>query len=127
MKCYLDSEGYLISLNPVEGGIETDAPELQFGTSQHRLVDGAWIVSDVTPQRVLDEIAVAASKRVSKVVLTERFRLLAESDWTDTASAPARLGETTYAAWQTYRQALRDIPEQSGYPLNVVWPIAPSA
>lgn len=54
-----------------------------------------------------------------------RLQKLQESDWTDTASAPTRLGQTLYAQWQTYRQALRDIPEQSGYPLNVVWPTPP--
>jgi len=59
------------------------------------------------------------------IVLSKRLTLLQESDWTDTASAPTRLGQTLYAQWQTYRQALRDIPEQSGYPLNVVWPTPP--
>jgi hypothetical protein len=54
-----------------------------------------------------------------------RLQKLQESDWTDTASAPARLGQTLYDQWQTYRQALRDIPEQPGYPLNVVWPTPP--
>ena len=28
--------------------------------------------------------------------------------------------------WTEYRQALRDIPEQSGFPNNVVWPIKPT-
>ena len=54
-----------------------------------------------------------------------RDQKLLDSDWTDTASAPARLGQTLYAQWQTYRQDLRNIPEQSGYPLNVVWPTPP--
>jgi hypothetical protein len=27
--------------------------------------------------------------------------------------------------WKTYRQALRDIPAQSGFPNNVTWPDAP--
>ena len=54
-----------------------------------------------------------------------RLQKLQDSDWTDTASAPTRLGQTLYAQWQTYRQALRDIPEQPGYPLNVVWPTPP--
>jgi len=28
-------------------------------------------------------------------------------------------------AWRTYRQALRDIPAQSGFPSNVIWPDDP--
>jgi len=29
-------------------------------------------------------------------------------------------------AWRTYRQALRDVPAQSGFPTNVTWPVEPS-
>lgn len=59
------------------------------------------------------------------IVLSKRLTLLQSSDWTDTASAPTRLGQTLYAQWQTYRQALRDITTQATYPLNVVWPTPP--
>lgn len=55
-----------------------------------------------------------------------RDQLLLESDWTDTYSAPARLGEALYNEWQVYRQALRDVPQQNGFPLNIVWPIQPT-
>lgn len=58
-------------------------------------------------------------------VKNQRRILLVESDWTDTASAPARLGQQVYQNWQTYRQALRDITTQSGYPFNVIWPTPP--
>jgi len=29
-------------------------------------------------------------------------------------------------AWATYRQALLDIPQQSGFPNNVTFPVAPN-
>lgn len=29
--------------------------------------------------------------------------------------------------WAAYRQALRDLPEQAGFPFNIVWPEAPDA
>ncbi len=29
-------------------------------------------------------------------------------------------------AWRVYRQALRDLPAQSGFPTNVTWPVEPS-
>lgn len=54
-----------------------------------------------------------------------RDRLLAACDWTDTASAPARLGAERYAAWQSYRQALRDITLQPD-PLSIIWPTRPA-
>jgi hypothetical protein len=56
----------------------------------------------------------------------QRNRLLAESDWTDMASAKGRLGDALYDQWQVYRQALRDIPQQIGFPLDIVWPTPPS-
>ena len=28
-------------------------------------------------------------------------------------------------AWKAYRQALRDVPEQEGFPLVIDWPVAP--
>ena len=61
----------------------------------------------------------------SDQVRGRRNTLLAQSDWTDTLSAKTRLGDEMYAQWQSYRQALRDITQQPGFPLNVVWPVAP--
>jgi len=51
---------------------------------------------------------------------TQRDALLAESDWTQVLDAPVD-GE----AWAAYRQALRDVPEQSGFPGDIEWPIKP--
>ena len=50
-----------------------------------------------------------------------RDRLLAASDWTQVADAPVDA-----AAWATYRQALRDIPQQEGFPDNITWPEVPA-
>jgi len=57
----------------------------------------------------------------SRQVRTKRDKLLAESDWTQVADAPV-----DKAAWATYRQSLRDIPQQAGFPTNVVWPVEPN-
>lgn len=58
------------------------------------------------------------------IVRRERNKRLQTSDWTDTASAPARLGQTLYDQWQTYRQALRDVTSQPD-PFNIIWPTPP--
>lgn len=63
------------------------------------------------------------AEKASIEIDSQRKKLLQESDWTDTVSAQTRL--PNYAEWQTYRQALRDIPQQAGYPLNVIWPEQP--
>ena len=62
----------------------------------------------------------------SDTVRTKRNQLLTDSDWTDTLSAKTRLGDAKYAEWQVYRQALRDITIQPGFPTNVVWPTPPA-
>lgn len=57
-------------------------------------------------------------------VLPKRQRLLYSSDWTQIPNGP--LTTEQQAAWATYRQQLRDIPTQSGYPFNVIWPTPPA-
>ena len=47
----------------------------------------------------------------------DRNKRLAESDWTQVADSSANK-----ATWATYRQALRDVPAQSGFPWNITWP-----
>lgn len=54
-------------------------------------------------------------------VRSQRDFLLASSDWTQLADAPVDA-----AAWAAYRQALRDIPQQAGFPDSVTWPNAPA-
>jgi hypothetical protein len=51
---------------------------------------------------------------------SERNRLLSESDWTQVADAPV-----DKAAWAAYRQALRNIPQQAGFPTSIIWPEKP--
>lgn len=57
-----------------------------------------------------------------KAVLARARRdsLLSESDWTQVADAPV-----DKAAWATYRQELRDIPAQEGFPNTINWPTEP--
>lgn len=50
----------------------------------------------------------------------QRNSLLAASDWTQVADAPVDA-----AAWAAYRQALRDVPDQPGFPGVIDWPSIP--
>ena len=52
-------------------------------------------------------------------VRAERDDLLAASD-------TMALADRITTDWTTYRQALRDIPAQAGFPTNVTWPVEPS-
>ena len=67
------------------------------------------------------EWAAGANDRAAAEIRTERDAKLTESDWTQVADAPV-----DKAAWATYRQSLRDIPQQAGFPTNVVWPVEPN-
>lgn len=58
--------------------------------------------------------------RQMEFIRAQRNQLLVGSDWTQIADVPV-----DKAAWATYRQALRDIPSQAGFPWDVVWPTQP--
>ena len=70
-----------------------------------------------------DEIAERESgkeERAAARVRLDRDSLLAQSDWKQVADAPV-----DKTAWATYRQSLRDVPSQSGFPNEVTWPVEP--
>lgn len=50
----------------------------------------------------------------------KRNTLLAASDWTQVADAPVNK-----TAWAAYRQELRDITNQVGFPTTIDWPVEP--
>jgi len=56
-------------------------------------------------------------------VRSTRNTLLAESDWTQFQDSP--ITGSSLTDWQTYRQSLRDITNQSD-PYNITWPTKPS-
>jgi len=55
-------------------------------------------------------------------VRAQRSQLLAQTDWTQAADVP----QATKDKWAPYRQALRDVPQQEGFPYNVTWPTPPA-
>lgn len=65
-------------------------------------------------------VVMVSDEDKAQQVRNRRDSLLSQSDWTQVADAPV-----DQAAWATYRQALRDIPSQAGFPNEVVWPVEP--
>ncbi len=59
-------------------------------------------------------------KAKAAAVRAQRNRLLSEYDWTQLADA-----QVDKQAWAIYRQALRDVPSQDGFPDTIVWPEKP--
>jgi hypothetical protein len=60
----------------------------------------------------------------AKSVRATRDAKLAECDWTQVADALLD-APVDKAVWATYRQALRDVTAQDGFPWTVEWPVAP--
>ena len=72
---------------------------------------GRWVIGYTVENKPLDQAQTA--------VRNKRDRLLADTDWM------ALSDNTMTPAWAVYRQALRDITGQEGYPYSVIWPTQP--
>ena len=59
----------------------------------------------------------------AKAARDSRDKLLADCDWVVVKALES--GQTVPAAWATYRQALRDLPQQIGFPVTIDWPEKP--
>ena len=110
-------KAHVIENNLVVNSIEVDSlsdfPNLvdgyTGGIGWHYL-NGVLIAPPVTP-RTDDELAADAR--------TERDNLLAATYWTASSDV------TMSPAMTTYRQALRDLPTQAGFPGDITWPVKP--
>lgn len=73
---------------------------------------------------LIEQIKTAEYNKAAKEVRAMRDYLLAESD---KEILPDRLNKssTAFKEWSVYREALRDIPEQDGFPYNVEFPKKP--
>ena len=80
-----------------------------------KMVDGVLVaMSD-------EEIATMNAEQNSikpMMARAERDNLLSESD-------VYALADRITDEWRTYRQALRDVPSQAGFPDNITWPTKP--
>ena len=83
------------------------------------LVDGAW-TQQWTVVAASDEEQAKRLADKEQQVRNQRDGLLSRSDWTQVADAPV-----DKAVWATYRQALRDVPSQAGFPWTINWPTQP--
>ena len=99
-------------------------------------VDGKWftkyvlgpVFTDTTAEdgtvttAAENEAAYKAMKDAeqAKSVRQQRGEKLKETDWTQVADAPV-----DKALWAVYRQALRDVTTQEGFPWDITWPKEP--
>lgn len=112
-------------INDFGGDVVFEGPQAQPTRYQVAFRDGVEQVNGkwFTKYSVTDmsqEARDALDERQASSVRATRTDKLRECDWTQVADAPV-----DKAAWATYRQALRDLPAQAGFPWNVTWPVAP--
>jgi hypothetical protein len=109
-----------LGLDPV---FETPAPTVTRYQTAYKdgveQVAGKWVwkwsISEMSAEAIASKDAEAA-----KAVRSSRDAKLAETDWTQVADAPV-----DQAAWAAYRQELRTLPEQAGFPHEITWPSKP--
>jgi hypothetical protein len=93
-------------------------------------IEGKWYTKHVLGPVFTDGETTAAEQEAAYKAMKDaeqansvrqnRTQLLKDSDWTQLADSTA-----DKAAWATYRQALRDITAQAGFPWGVQWPTQP--
>lgn len=85
-------------------------------------VNGKWYTKYSVSDMDADAIT-AKDTEQAKAVRATRDSKLAESDWR--VIKAAETSTSLNSAWATYRQALRDITSQSGFPWTITWPESP--
>lgn len=99
--------------------VQVQKPEAAAGNIARELppefIDGQWTQRWVVEPKTAEQIESDAQS-----VRAQRGQLLIASDWTQLPDAPV-----AQSAWAAYRQALRDIPSQQGFPWDIQWPIQP--
>ena len=94
----------------------------------HKMVNGKKV--KLTPEEQSDynvRQAQAKDEAIS-IAATDarsmRNKYLADCDWI--VLRHAERGESISIEWSEYRQALRDLPGQDGFPLDIKWPVKPT-
>jgi len=86
------------------------------------LVDDKWVITKTVVNLTDEQIAANQASRdlgAANKARRKRNDLLAETDWMGMSDV------TMSADWATYRQALRDVPAQAGFPHTIDWPSKP--
>ena len=95
---------------------QTEAIELQ----PPSLIDGVWVrewlIVSVDPAELERRTTAQAALQRE-----ERNRVLSRTDYTQCLDYPGTDNER--ASYAVFRQALRDVPDQVGFPWDVVWPL----
>jgi hypothetical protein len=116
-------------LHPTKGWLPfTSTPD---DTASHGKAINAHFKAGTRPTRPMTAVeaqARADDKRadIANFARTERDRLLMATDWQMQPDITPPLSTPKKGALTAYRQALRNVPQQAGFPETIVWPTAPA-
>lgn len=82
-------------------------------------IEGDWVYTITVRDKTAEELA-ADKAALASQMRARRNQLLAQCDWTQLADSPV-----DKAAWSAYRQQLRDVTSQAGFPDSIAWPAQP--
>ena len=88
-------------------------------TSAEPYIENGVVYDVIVENKTQDELDAETAQKANEIRY-RRNMLLTQSDWTQLADAPV-----DNLAWAVYRQALRDITLQAGFPFAVDFPAAP--
>lgn len=86
--------------------------------------EAPWVYTVAVVAKTQEDMAAEATSEAANV-RAQRDRLLAATDWRVIKALEA--GEAVPADWAAYRQALRDVTAQDGFPYTIAWPVSPDA
>ncbi len=89
-------------------------------------VEQGWVkegLVEMTQEEVESHLNPPPEPPTEGDIRAKRERLLQETDWT--LLRALETGDSVPTEWSVYRQALRDVPQQPGFPEDVEWPELP--
>lgn len=114
-KYYEDEEldNYIASFFPIKELIEHVAERAENSNYIKNLVDQPFNISNNEYEQ-------------RDYLISRRLIALDSSDWTQLPDVQEKMSEKEKIAWKNFRQELRDLTQQPGWPNSIVWPKRPN-
>jgi len=126
----VEYKGYMYPFSELTAGQKDEIgynEAIPFEREPHATYVTEWNKGDdlVYRESILSKTVDTAAMKadLSQKIRVERDAHLTQTDWTQLVDCP--LDDLDIVHWQSYRQALRDVPQQAGFPESVDWPEMP--
>ena len=110
MKYYKDTQGNIYAVSPIQ------APDKEWVALTKKETE-----AHLNPVPTTEQLAVTARAERDRLIESVRWRIERHSDELALGSEPTEQLEPLLQ----YTQALRDVPQQAGFPGDIDWPVNP--